>query len=108
MRANTRALARAGAAGYLLHVLGDGKRYKFNLRTDDTLDGLTYQASFQPPAGVWTDITVLVAGMTPTYRGQLVPRAPRLQPERVRQVGWMIAHGQAGPFALGIRSVTVF
>ncbi len=108
VRANTRALARAGAAGYLLHVLGDGKRYKFNLRTDDTLDGLTYQASFQPPAGVWTDITVLVAGMTPTYRGQLVPRAPRLQPERIRQVGWMIAHGQAGPFALGIRSVTVF
>lgn len=108
VRASTRALARAGAAGYTLSVLGDGRRYKFNLRTDEVFDGVTYQASFQPPAGEWAEVTVLVAAMTPTFRGKLVPRAPRLQPERVRQVGWMIADGQAGPFALGIRSVEVF
>ncbi len=108
VRAATRILARTGAAGYALSVLGDGKRYKFNLRTDAAFDGLTYQASFQPPAGVWAEVSVLVASMTPTYRGRLVPRAPRLQPERVCQVGWMIANAQAGPFALGIRSVAVF
>jgi len=108
VRAPTRVLARAGVAGYQLNLLGDGRTYKFNLRTDDALDGVAYQASFKPPAGTWSEVTVLVAGMTPTYRGRLVPRAPRLQPERVRQVGWMVADGQAGAFALGIQQVAVF
>lgn len=108
VRASTRALARAGVAGYGLTVLGDGRSYKFNLRTETSFDGLSYQASFQPPAGAWSEITVWVAGMRPSLRGQMVPRAPRLQPERVCQVGWMVADGQAGPFALGIRQVTVF
>lgn len=108
VRASTRVLSQTGAAGYQLTVLGDGRSYKFNLRTDEALDGLSYQASFQPPAGVWTEQSVLVASMRPTFRGQLVPRAPRLQPERVCQVGWMVADGQAGPFALGIRELAVF
>jgi len=108
VRASTRSLACPGAAGFGLTVLGDGRCYKFNLRTDDKLDGLNYQASFQPPAGVWHEVTVLVAAMKPTFRGQLVPRAPRLQPERICQLGWMVADGRAGPFALAIRQVTVF
>jgi monofunctional biosynthetic peptidoglycan transglycosylase len=108
VRTSTRVLSRAGAAGYRLNVLGDGRRYKFNLRTDVAFEGLTYQSSFQPPAGVWSEMMMLVAAMRPTLRGRLLPRAPRLQPERVNKVGLMIADGQAGPFALGIRSVTVF
>jgi len=108
VRASTRALAHRGAAGYCLYVLGDGRSYKFNLRTEDSLDGLNYQARFQPPAGVWHEVTVLVAAMQPTWRGRLVPRAPRLQPERICQLGWMVADGRAGPFTLGIRQVTVF
>ena len=35
VRAPTRVLARAGVAGYQLNLLGDGRTYKFNLRTDD-------------------------------------------------------------------------
>ena len=108
MRAGMRALARQGVAGYGLTVRGDGRSYKFSVRTETSFDGMSYQASFQPAVDSWSEITVLVASMRPTLRGRLVPRAPRLQPERVCQLGWMVADGKAGPFALAIRQVTVF
>ena len=41
---------------YRLQVLGDGKRYKLNLRTDPAFDGVNHQAEFHPPAGQWTTI----------------------------------------------------
>jgi hypothetical protein len=36
-----------------------------------------------------------------------VPGAPPLDPARVRQIGLMIADGQAVPFALALRSIHV-
>ena len=36
----------AGATGIVLRVRGDGKRYRVNLRTDATFDGIQYQAGF--------------------------------------------------------------
>ena len=51
-------LGDAGTVGYGLQVRGDGKRYKFNLRMDAGLDGINYQAVFEPPGGVWVDIVL--------------------------------------------------
>ena len=36
----------AGATGIVLRVRGDGKRYRVNLRTNATFDGVQYQAGF--------------------------------------------------------------
>ena len=85
---------------------GDDKRYKFNLRMDAALDGVNYQALFQPPADRWVDLVLPLGVFSPRYRGQPVPNAPTLRPERVCQVGWMVADGQAGPFQLAIRTVS--
>jgi NADH dehydrogenase [ubiquinone] 1 alpha subcomplex assembly factor 1 len=98
-------LGLAGAADYLLEVCGDGKRYKLNLRTDDALDGVNYQAAFEAPLGAWTLVRLPVAGFRPTFRGRSVAGAPPLDPARVRQVGLMIADRQAGHFALAVRSI---
>ena len=94
-----------GKGSYVLDVLGDGKRYKFNLRTDNSFDGVNYQVGFHPPAGVWTEIRLAVADFLPSYRGRQVPDAPPLDPAKVRQIGLMIADRQAGPFALKVRSI---
>lgn len=99
-------LGAAGTVGYRLQVRGDGKRYKLNLRIDEGLDGVNYQAVFQPPAERWVDVVLPLTVFSARFRGQPVPNAPALRPERVCQVGWMVADGQAGAFQLGIRSVT--
>ena len=103
----TRAM-RLGAEGvthYLLEVCGDGKRYKLNLRTEDTFDGVNYQASFEAPAGMWTFVQLPLTAFTATFRGRTVPDAPALNTARVRQIGLMIADKQAGSFALALRSI---
>jgi NADH dehydrogenase [ubiquinone] 1 alpha subcomplex assembly factor 1 len=89
---------------YRLEVQGDGRRYKLNLRTDQTFDGVNYQAEFQPPAGDWMTMDLAVEAFTAKFRGRTV-EAPPLAPERVSQVGLMIADRQWGAFALRIRSL---
>ena len=44
-------LGRKDVSAYLFEVCGDGKRYKLNLRTDNSFDGINDQARFDPPAG---------------------------------------------------------
>ena len=90
----------AGAAAFVLRVRGDGKQYKFTLRTGDGFDGIQYQARFQPPAAKWTDVRLPVDLFVATFRGRKVPFAPRLDPARVRALGLMISDKQAGPFEL--------
>jgi hypothetical protein len=99
-------LAVHGASAYLLQVCGDGKRYKFNLRTDDSFDGVTYQAAFETPAGAWTTVHLPVSAFSATFRGRAVPGAARLDPARVRQVGLMVADKQFGDFCLQVRCIT--
>ena len=89
----------------MLDVLGDGRRYKLNVRTDHGFDGPSYQASFDPPAGAWTDMRLPIAEFRATFRGRIVPGAPPLDPAIVRQVGFVIADKQEGTFSLAVRSI---
>ncbi|RLJ64873.1 CIA30 family protein [Sulfurisoma sediminicola] len=100
-------LGRKDVVAYLLQVLGDGKRYKLNLRTDDGFDGVNYQAGFHPPAGSWASCRIASADFLPTWRGKPVADAPPLDTARVRQIGLMIADRQEGPFRLAVRSIAV-
>lgn len=90
-----------------LEVSGDGKRYKLNLRTDDAYDGINYQAAFQPPAGVWSIITLPLAEFVPTFRGRVLADAPPLDVRKVRQIGLLIGDRQQGMFELAVRRVSV-
>jgi NADH dehydrogenase [ubiquinone] 1 alpha subcomplex assembly factor 1 len=96
---------RKDVAAYLLDVCGDGKRYKLNLRTDNSFDGVNYQVQFQPPAGIWTTCRLASADFLPSWRGKPVPDAPPLDTLRVRQIGLMVADRQEGPFVLAVRSI---
>jgi len=96
---------REDVLAYLLEVRGDGKRYKLNLRTDNSFDGVNYQAQFDAPAGVWTSCRLVSADFLPTWRGRSVPDAPPLDTARVRQIGLMIADRQEGSFSLAIARI---
>ena len=95
----------SGASVCRLEFLGDGKRYKLNLRTDNTFDGVNYQVAFTAPSDVWTQLSLPLTDFQPSFRGRLVPGAPAFDPARLQQIGLMIADRQAGPFALAIRSI---
>lgn len=105
IRSLTRSLGLAGAVDCVIEVCGDGRRFKLNLRTDAAFDGVNYQASFAPVAGRWSVIRLPLSAFRPTFRGRDVPGALPLDPDRIEQLGFMIADQQAGDFALAIRSI---
>ncbi len=94
-----------GASAYVLKVNSDGKRYKFNLRMEDSFDGVTYQAAFVTPAGAWTTLHLPLLQFAATFRGRAVPDAPSLDPARVRQAGFLIADRQMGNFSLKVQAI---
>jgi hypothetical protein len=107
VRSRPQDLGVPDGSAYLLQVCSDGQRYKLNLRCDAAQDGVNYQAAFQSPPGVWTPIRLPLSAFTATWRGRSVPDAKPLDTARVCQLGLVIADGQAGPFALALRSVGV-
>jgi hypothetical protein len=97
------ALGDGGA--FMLTVRGDGKRYKFSVRTDAAFDGVSYQAAFQPPPGEWVVVRLAAADFLPKWRGRIVDNASPLDPARTRQLGLLIADRQAGTFRLEVGAI---
>lgn len=88
--------------GLIVRVLGDGKRYRLRLRTDDRFDGIAYQATFDTAGEDWQVVQLPFDSFLPTYRGRVLPDAPPLDTAKIRQVAFMIADKQEGPFRLEI------
>lgn len=96
---------RGAGGGFLLSVRGDGKRYKFSVRTDAAFDGVSYQATFQPPPGEWVVVRFAATDFLPKWRGRIVNNAPPLDPARAQQLGLLIADRQAGTFRLEVGAI---
>lgn len=97
-----------GYAGLAVRVKGDGQRYKLRLRADDRMDGPAYEADFETESGAWITVRIPFAEMRPTFRGRLLRTMRTLEGAAVRQIGFMIADKQAGPFALEIDWVRAY
>ena len=98
----------AGAAkAFVLRVRGDGKTYKFTIRTGDGFDGIQYQQRFTAPADRWCDVRLPVDEFAPTFRGRRVPFAPALDAAKVRALGLMLSDRQAGAFELLVDRIAI-
>jgi len=97
----------ARAQAFLLRVRGDGKAYKFTVRTSDGFDGIQYQSRFIATAGEWTDVRLPVREFVATFRGRKVPFAASLDPAKVRAIGLTISDKQAGPFELLVDRIAI-
>jgi NADH dehydrogenase [ubiquinone] 1 alpha subcomplex assembly factor 1 len=95
-----------GASAWLLEVRGDGRRYRFTLRTGAAFDAVSYQASFEAPPGEWRTVRLATTDFVPTFRGRRV-EAPPPEVARVHTLGLMLADRQAGPFALALRRIAI-
>jgi hypothetical protein len=97
----------ARAQAFVLRVRGDGKAYKFTVRTSDGFDGIQYQSRFTATAGEWIDVRLPVDGFVATFRGRKVPFAASLDPAKVRAIGLTISDKQAGPFELLVDRIAI-
>jgi hypothetical protein len=100
VRTEPRTWNTAGVRAFVVRCRGDGRHYKFTVRTDDRFDGVQYQARFQPPRGEWAEVELPVAGFVASFRGRLVTGASPLDPGKIRQLGLMVSDKQAGAFEL--------
>ena len=88
--------------GIKIRVRGDGKKYSFRLRTDNSYNGIAYAADFQSIENEWQEIEIPFNDFTPRYRGRIILDADRLNKENIKQLGFLISDKQEGKFALEI------
>ena len=91
-----------GLTAFVLRVRGDGRRYKFSVRTGAGFDTPLYQCSFTTKQGEWEEHRLAFSDFVPTFRGRVLTDVPPLNPAKVNSVGFLIADKQAGPFRLEI------
>jgi monofunctional biosynthetic peptidoglycan transglycosylase len=102
VRSRPRRWHAAGADAFVLRLRGDGKRYRFNVRTAGGPDAFRYEAALDLAPGEWTEVEVPIGALRAKVFGQAVPGAGRPDPARIERIGFMISDRQAGPFRLEI------
>lgn len=95
-------------AGLLLRVRGDGKKYKMNLKTEATLDGVQYQAVFETQQNVWTEIAIPFSKFVPMFRGVPAQHSPMIDRASLCSFGFLISDKQEGSFRMDIDWIRVY
>jgi len=89
-------------AAFVLRVRGDGRRYKFTVRTGTGFDAPLFQCTFATTRGKWEEHRLEFSRFVPTFRGRVLREAPPLDPKAIQSIGFLISERQAGPFRLEI------
>jgi NADH dehydrogenase [ubiquinone] 1 alpha subcomplex assembly factor 1 len=91
-----------GFNGFIVRVRGDGRRYRFAVRTAWNFDSAIYQAAFETKPGTWQEHRLAFGDFVPTFRGRILDREPPIDPAKVTSVGFLISDKQEGPFQLEV------
>lgn len=89
-----------GTDALVLRVRGDGRRYKFTVRTEAGFNAPNYQAEFTTKRGEWEEHRLAFKDFMPTFRGRVLTDVPPLIPSKITSVGLLISDKKAGPFRL--------
>jgi NADH dehydrogenase [ubiquinone] 1 alpha subcomplex assembly factor 1 len=92
--------------GIAIKALGDGKRYKFTVRTDLSFDGVSYQQGFTARSAELTQYFLPFGDFLPTYHGRKLPDHPPLNQSIIKRFGFIIADRQEGPFSLEVATIS--
>jgi NADH dehydrogenase [ubiquinone] 1 alpha subcomplex assembly factor 1 len=90
----------AGLDAFVVRARGDGRRYKFTVRTENGFDAPIYQCAFTTKRGEWNEHRLPFKDFVPTFRGRTLTNVPPLNPVGVVSVGLLISDKQEGPFKL--------
>jgi hypothetical protein len=104
--------------GTVLHVNGDGQRYKWILRDNSSWDSLAYSRSFDTMAGSLTTVRTPFQEMVATFRAKTKPDASPLNPSQICSLQLMLSKFeydgelnptfQSGEFKLEVSRIGVF
>lgn len=103
MRAEIEPGRLAGFDAIRLKVKGDGRSYRFGVRTGAGQRGDNYWTTFPTVAGEWQEVVLPLAEMDRHIMGQRLPG--RVDPAAVRGLELYIYDGAAGPFDIEIDSI---
>jgi Complex I intermediate-associated protein 30 (CIA30) len=105
-------------SGLELQVKGDGQRYKFLIRDEDSWDSLAYAYSFDTVADQWTTVRIPFNLMVPVFRAKTVDNGKSLNTSRLRSLQLMLSkfeyngalnpHFQPGEFRLSVQTIAVY
>jgi hypothetical protein len=108
-------LQLSGYQGIALTLKGDGQRYKFLLRDEDSWDSVAYSYSFDTVADQWITVPISFADLIPVFRAKTVRDGRSLNLERIRSLQIMLSkfeydgalnpHFNSGPFQLLIKTI---
>ena len=94
----------AGMSGVRIKVRGDGRQYQLRMRHGQRFDGISWRAGFVTGTD-WQTIEFGLDEFKPVFRGDQVPNAGKLVPEKIGQLGFLLADGTDGSFTLDIASI---
>lgn len=94
----------SGTSKVRMEVRGDGREYQFRIRQDNRFDGVAWRAMFTASAD-WQTVEIALDEFVPVFRGRKVSRAGPVDPSAIRQIGFLLADKNAGPFRLEIRKI---
>lgn len=95
----------------VFRVLGDGRKYIANIRTDNWITGGTshdvWQAFLFARKGGWQEVEIPFKTFLLTWRGKVVEQEQEMNPDRILSIGISLAGGTeklnpAGRFSLGL------
>jgi monofunctional biosynthetic peptidoglycan transglycosylase len=92
----------SGFDAFVIRVRGDGRRYKFTVRTGTGFDTPLYQCDFTTKRDEWEEYRLPFKDFIPTFRGRVLTDAPPLNPAKVTSLGFLISDKQEGPFQLEV------
>lgn len=98
----------SGFDGIELRILGDGRRYQVRVRTDFRYDGVAYKYEFDTDKDTWLIVRAPFADFVATFRGRIVKDYPPLESAKIRQIGFLIADEEEGPFRLEIDRIGAY
>ncbi len=93
-----------GHRKFVVKIKGDGKQYRFRVKTNDT-DQHTYSIALKALSD-WTTLEIPFNQLRPTYRGKTLDM-PEYPGERLQEVAFLIGNGIAENFRLEIAWVAV-
>ncbi|MFH2050435.1 MAG: CIA30 family protein [bacterium] len=94
--------------GIKIRIKGDGRIYQFRLRTDRNFDGLAFKQEFNTVANEWIEIKLPFIKFLPTYRGRILENEKPLDPDEIKQFGFLIGDKIEGPFTLIIKKIEAY
>ncbi len=102
VRIGPRPFKLGDASGLVIRLKGDGKKYQIRVRESEMFDGISYRHLFVTRTDIWETIRVPFSTFVPVFRGRVLTDKPLVSPAKIKQIGFLIAGKQAGPFRLEI------